>query len=75
LSWESLYSRLVWSSLLIHNPSDCGGSVGFAKASIGIGAELLLRGMIFDCVVVAGGVWGGVRSSAGCISPVQPTRV
>jgi len=45
------------------------------KPSIGIGAELLLRGGIRDAVVVAGGVSGGVISSGAVISPVQPTSV
>jgi hypothetical protein len=61
--------------LLIKSPSDCGGSIGLINPSRGIGAEFLLRGRILDSVVVAGGVSGGVSSSAGFISPVQPTSV
>jgi len=40
-----------------------------------MGAEFLLSGGIREAVVVAGGVSGGVRSSIGVISPVQPTNV
>jgi hypothetical protein len=49
-------------------------------ASIGIGAEDLLRGGNFDKLVVEGVVEGGVTggessSEMGLISPVHPTKV
>jgi hypothetical protein len=40
-----------------------------------MGAEFLLRGRLWESIVVAGGVSGGVRSSATVISPVQPISV
>lgn len=62
--------------MLIHRPSLCGGVGGLVAPSTGIGAEALLRGVIFDIVVVAGGVSGGNNSSeAALISPVHPTKV
>ena len=59
----------------MNNPSDCGGSIGLIHPSSGTGAEFLLSGRIRVSRVVAGGVFGGVSSSAGVISPVQPTSV